>query len=85
MQFRPDDWSDWKSLPSGTDVSTGMRLRTGNDGAVAMQLKSNDQLYLDQDSEVLLRGDGVQLEQGRLKVRCASNETPRVVLRLGII
>jgi hypothetical protein len=80
IQSRADEHSPWKSVAAGEPLFVGSRIRTVSEGSAVLRLANDDELYLDRDSEVLLRANGVVLDRGSLKLTCSQEQSPRLIV-----
>ena len=45
-----------------------------------LRLVNDDERYLDRDSEVLLRANGLVLDRSSLKLTCSQEQSPRLIV-----
>ncbi|MBS0202030.1 MAG: hypothetical protein JSS49_03960 [Planctomycetes bacterium] len=80
VQTRAPGDSDWKAVSAGDQLLVGTRIQTGDESSVKLQLSAQDVVFLDRESEVVLRENGIFLERGSLKLSCSQGETPHLLI-----
>jgi hypothetical protein len=79
VQTRTDDGAGWRMLVAGDSLFVGSKIRTGSDSTVMVKITRDDRLFVDQNSEVIFRENGVLLVRGGLKLSCSPEQSVRLI------
>ncbi|MCX7397676.1 MAG: hypothetical protein NT138_08380 [Planctomycetales bacterium] len=79
VQTRTDDGAGWRMLVAGDSLFVGSKIRTESDSTVMVKITRDDQLFVDQNSEVIFQENGVLLVRGGLKLSCSPEQSVRLI------
>ena len=79
VQTRTDDGAGWRTLVAGDSLFVGSKIRTESDSTVMVKITRDDRLFVDQNSEVFFRENGVLLVRGGLKLSCSPEQSVRLI------